>query len=191
MLAFFLLSVLLFSTACSQLRSSSLKPLAEEAANNLKPGLVPRYFADFKARDVRELPDDTSTAYKSWTGRPVLQLDNLFGDEEVFDSGMNREIGVRLRGAISLPTAGTYSFQALSNDGIMMFLGDTLVIDDPLQHSDHLSRESSVNVTAAGWYPVRIDYFQRKGTAALQLFWTTPDNSNSTIVPAEAYGHLP
>ncbi len=186
-----LLCVILFVTSCAlRHQASQLRPLPEEQARTLQPGLQPRYFAKFMARDVRELPDDTGSQLKTWLGEPITVIDHQFGDGEVFGSGLSRGVGVRMRGAIRLPARGTYTFQAVSNDGIEMFLGDLLVLSDPLQHSDQLSKEGSVEIPAEGWYPVRIDYFQRKGTATLQLFWTTPRGTRTTI-PAEAYGHLP
>lgn len=178
--------------SCAMLQPTlQLSPLSEEMAKTLQPGLQPRYFAKFMARDVRELPEDTSSQLKTWPGEPIAQLNHQFGEGEVFGSGLSRGVGIRMRGAIHFRAPGTYTFQAFSNDGIEMFLGDMPVVSDPVQHSDQLSKEASVQIPAEGWYPVRIDYFQRKGTAALQLFWTTPDSGAMTIVPAEAYGHLP
>lgn len=189
----FLFCLLLAGASCAPLQPTlQLSPLSEETAKNLQPGLQPRYFTKFMARDVRELPEDADPQLKSWLGEPIAQLNNQFGESEVFGSGLSRGVGMRMRGALFFPTPGPYAFQALSNDGIQMFLGNRLVVSDPVQHSDRLSKqEVSVDIPAAGWYPVQIDYFQRKGTAALQLFWTTPDNATMTIVPADAYGHLP
>lgn len=191
-LYFLLLAWTLTAGACSLLQpAAQLSPLAEEMAGTLQPGLMPRYFAKFMARDVRELPGDEDSPLKTWLGAPIPQLDHQFGEGEVFGSGLSRGVGVRMRGAIHFPLAGTYAFQAFSNDGIEMFLGEMLVLSDPLQHSDRLSKESTVEILVPGWYPVRIDYFQRKGTAALQLFWIPPESGTRAIVPAEAFGHLP
>ena len=188
----FLFWSFLAGASCVMLQPTlQLSPLSEEMAKTLQPGLQPRYFGKFMARDVRELPEDTSSQLKTWLGEPIAQLNNQFGEGEVFGSGLSRGIGIRMRGAIHFRAPGTYTFQAFSNDGIEMFLGDMRVVSDPVQHSDRLSKEASVEISAEGWYPVRIDYFQRKGTAALQLFWTTPDSGAMTIVPAEVYGHFP
>ena len=185
------LFVLLSATSCALRQTGQLRPLPEEQARILEPGLVPRYFAKFMERDVRKLPDDTSSQFKNWVGEPITVLDHQFGEGEVFGSGLSRGVGVRMRGAIFFPRPGTYIFQAFSNDGIEMFVGDMLVVSDPVQHSDRLSEEGSVAIPVEGWYPVRIDYFQRKGTASFRLFWTTPERGSMTIVPGEALGHLP
>ena len=79
--------------------------------------------------------------------------------------------------------------QALSNDGIFLYLDDQLVLSDPKHHSDRLSNLAFVTIDTPGWYPVTIEYFQRKGTAALKLFWKTPAGEEQVPLPAEAYAH--
>jgi len=191
-LAVILLIAIATLSSCGLLhRPEPLKPLDQETISRLRPGLMPRYFADFKARNVAELPDDDSTRYKTWLGEAIPQLDNEFGIGEVFGSGSSRTIGIRMRGMIYFPKSGTYTFQALSNDGVVVYVGDTVVVSDPVQHSDQLSGETTIEIAEAGIYPLRVDYFQRKGTAALRLFWKTPDNDSMTIVPTSSFGHLP
>ncbi len=191
LLTIFLFITVFVTASCSMMPNDPFSPLAKTEINALKPGLQPRYFEKFFSRNVSELPDDDTSRYKNWQGEPILQLNNQFGRGEVFDSGTNRGIGIRMRGAFYFPESGNYNFQALSNDGIKMFFGEHLVVNDPVQHSDQLSDEGSINIPQAGWYPVRIDYFQRKGTAALKLFWKQPGMDSMEIVPATSYGHLP
>ncbi len=192
-LTFISILTMLAVCSCAPLGGKpAFRPLSGEEAKAVRPGLMPRYFTKFFARNVQRLPPDGSTGYKNWPGtEPILQLNNQFGHGKVFGSGTNRGIGIRMRGVFSFPEPGTYTFQALSNDGIKMFLAQRLVVSDPEQHSDRLSPEATVNIPEAGWYPVRIDYFQRKGTAALKLFWKIPNSTTMSIVPASAYGHLP
>lgn len=187
-----LLCVILTLSACvQQPTSSTLSPLAPEMSSTLQPGLLPRYFAKFLGRNIGELPDDDTGRYKTRLGEPIPKLDNQFGRGEVFGSGSNRGVGIRMRGFLHFPVPGAYTFQALSNDGIKMYVSEMLVVNDPVQHSDQLSPEATVTIPAAGWYPLRIDYFQRKGTAALKLSWKTPEKSTMEVVPASAYAHLP
>lgn len=187
-----LVCMALAAPSCSRLQSGAIsRPLDQTIAGTLKPGLIPRYFPKYLARNVDELPEDTSSRFKSWQGEPILQLNHQFGTGEVYGSGVNRGIAIRMRGTLYFPSSGTYIFQALSNDGIKMFLGEVIVVNDPVQHSDQLSTEVPIRIPEAGWYPLRIDYFQRKGTAALKLFWKTPESDTMEIVPESAYGHVP
>lgn len=161
-------------------------PLLSEEVARLQPGLLPAYYYNYFARNVGMMPKGKGKA-----GQPILELNHQFGRGEVFDSGTNRGVGVRMKGALHFPATGTYTLQTLSNDGVRVYLNDKLVLSDPTQHSDQLSPESAVSVSVAGWYPIRIDYFQRKGTAALKLYWKTPGSDERVIVPAKALGHLP
>ena len=95
-----------------------------------------------------------------------------------------------MRGMIHFTDTGEYVFQAISNDGVRFYINDVLVIDDPAQHSDRYSRRSAVDIQRKGWYPIMVEYYQRKGTAALGLFWKLPGRNDFIPVPGEAYGHL-
>ena len=96
-----------------------------------------------------------------------------------------------MKGLIQFPTPGEYAFRALSNDGIRVYIGDVLIIEDPAQHSDRYAVQAVVTIRRAGWYPLAVEYFQRKGTASLGLFWRTPSAGDFAPVPADSYGHLP
>ncbi len=112
-------------------------------------------------------------------------------EEEVFDSGLNTTICVKMEGAIRLDTNGTYRFKALSNDGIRVTIGGLVVAEDPNVHSDRFTDPVSLEIESAGWYPITVEYFQRKGTAAIELHWQAPGNDGFSIVPAETYAHVP
>lgn len=169
---------------------SDINP-ADISENELRPGLASRYYLEFFQRDVRELPTSNYSQYRSFQGKPVLQLNHQFDDRNVFDSGENRGVGMRMNGFIQFPEAGQYEMQALSNDGFILNLADKLTINDPEQHSDRLSNIAVISIKRPGWYPVVIEYFQRKGTAALKLMWKTPGNTEFTPVPESVYAHLP
>lgn len=156
----------------------------------LSQGLEVIYYTNFFARDIRDLDTSLSSSLKSFTGPPISELNHQFGKNEVFGSGTNRGVAMKLSGYINFPQPGTYSFQALSNDGIQFFLDNMLVIDDPKQHSDQLSEIATIQVTDSGWVPIGVSYFQRKGTAALKLFWKIPGDSDFKPVPAAAYGFI-
>lgn len=186
-----LLFTVCLTASCSTMQNDPFSPLANGTTDELKPGLQPRYFGKFFSRNVSELPDDDTKRYKNWLGEPILELNNQFGRGEVFGSGTNRGIGIRMRGLFYFPESGDYSFQALSNDGIKMFFGEHLVLNDPVQHSDQLSDIGTIHIPRSGWYPVRLDYFQRKGTAALKLYWQMPGMDSLEVVPTSSYAHLP
>jgi hypothetical protein len=156
----------------------------------LEPGLAVRYW-DVFVRHVDELPREETLLVKSRGGPPLRFIDHQFGRGEVFDSGTNRGIGLEITGFIRLDRTGTYRFQTLSNDGVRVYLDGRTLIDDPAQHSDQLSPEARLEVVRPAWYPLGLRYFQRKGTAALVLYWQPPGAAGLQPVPPEAFGHRP
>ncbi|MCK5516582.1 MAG: hypothetical protein KAI39_06890 [Desulfobulbaceae bacterium] len=157
----------------------------------IQPGLDVVYYTNFFKRHLRFLPEGKSPEYPSFRGKPITHLNHQFGKDEVFGSGKTRGIGMRMTGYLHLTETGIYEFQALSNDGIILRMSGQTVLSDPVQHSDKLSNIGRVTVETAGWYPVILEYFQRKGTAALKLFWKTPDSAVFFPVPEEMFGHIP
>ncbi|MEJ5309895.1 MAG: PA14 domain-containing protein [Anaerolineae bacterium] len=65
---------------------------------------------------------------------------------------------------------GTYRFSYRSDDGIRLWVGDTLVIDDWRDRSDTWSIVD--RYIAPGTYRVRVEYYERGGSAALQVGWS-------------------
>ena len=173
----------------ADVRVSGLAPLSPQPAEtDIKPGLTVRYF-DKKTRSLKTIPSESSVQ-KGRAGKPILYLNHQFGRNEVFDSGVNRLIMMRMKGMLHLPQAGKYVFRALSNDGVDVYIGGQRIISDPRWHSDRCSHRADVEIAEAGWYEFKVEYFQRKGTAALKFYWQPPGTDTLSIVPAEAYGHM-
>ncbi|HNT73614.1 MAG TPA: PA14 domain-containing protein [Anaerolineae bacterium] len=65
--------------------------------------------------------------------------------------------------------AGTYRFSYRSDDGIRLWVGDTLVIDD---WRDHGAAWNFVeHYIASGTHQVRVEYYERGGSATLEAAW--------------------
>jgi hypothetical protein len=80
---------------------------------------------------------------------------------------------------------------ALSNDGIRVEICSKMILTDPDVHSDRLSPQVLIDIPKPGWYPILVQYFQRKGTAAIELQWKLPGKAEFSVIPAEAYAHIP
>lgn len=160
------------------------------STKDLPSGLSVIYYYYMEgARSLDSLPDTDELIKAGAPGPPINNLDNKFENNDIFQSGAHREMGLEMSGYIKLDKPGTYLFQANTNDGFRLYIDNTLLIDDPLYHSDRLSPESAFNVKEPAWYPLKIRYFQRKGTATLQLFWKPPGENKFSIVPAEVLAH--
>ncbi len=167
----------------------TLSQPADISQASLLPGLAVIYYKKFFKRHLRYLPQGPSQKYPSFKGKPITDINHQFGKDNVFGSGESRGIGLRMTGYLHLAQVGVYEFQALSNDGLIVQIGGQVTLSDPDQHSDRLSNIGRVTVNNAGWYPIIVEYFQRKGTAALKLFWKIPGNGEFSPVSSKAYGH--
>jgi hypothetical protein len=163
-------------------------PAPDPAA--VKPGLAVTYYFNFFRR-IREL-EDWMKFDKGRVGEPIPQLDYDVGPGNVLTTTADNGVGAQIEGMINFPTTGAYEIQMQSNDGVRLTIGGQQILEDPDVHSDRMSDLITLNIEQAGWYPLKLLYFERKGTSTLQLFWTTPDDKdNVAFVPAESLGHIP
>jgi hypothetical protein len=160
-------------------------------AEGLQPGLAVWYFDHPFVLNLNDLPQGEDRRKAGWGGPPIPYLNHQFGRSDVFDSGTNRGIAMELNGVIRLDKPGTYGFQANSNDGVRLAIGGQRLIDDASWHGDRLSQEAWLTISEPGWYALQILYFQRRGTATLQLYWQPPGTGTFAIVPAAALAHRP
>lgn len=158
--------------------------------SDLKPGISVRYLYGFW-RHINEMPDAEQFAKKGKPGEPILFINHRFGNKRVFGSGKSRGVGVLMEGFIHLDLPGVWEFKVRSNDGIRMVIGQTLVADDPDQHSDRFSQPMGFTAGKPGYFPLMIQYFQRKGTATLECYWKRPGETDFVIIPEKAYRHIP
>jgi len=90
---------------------------------------------------------------------------------------------------IYFAAAGNHVPHLVTNDGARFWVGGVQIWEDPDIHFDRESDPLELVIGEPGWYELKIDYYQKKGTHALQLWWTLP-GGEKTVVPPEALGHL-
>lgn len=158
----------------------------------VKPGLAVLYIKG-SYRHIDQMPTGKDALKEGEPGKPIPFINHRFGSGEVFDSGLSTKVGVQMTGFIRFPAAGRYLFKAKSNDGIRVYINNAMVIDDPKVHlmGDQFSGEGPVEIAKPGWYPFLLQFFQRKGTSMLELYWQAPGAADFSIIPADAYGHIP
>lgn len=100
--------------------------------------------------------------------------------------------GVVMDGQIEVKQEGYYLFGLQSDDGSKVYLDDKLIIDLDGLHDADMARSYIVPLKK-GFYPVRIEYFQKEGGRKLDFVYVTPDNiAQKKITPipyALQYGH--
>jgi len=127
---------------------------------------------------------------KCWPGEPLTDLNSRVGEDKVLTSKSVDGVMARIKGYIHLETTGPYKFAFESNDGVRLTIDGELIVEDPDVHSDRFSEVGTMEVLKPGWYPLSIDYFERKGTSTLRFLWRPPDTEGDmSVVPAKALAH--
>ena len=111
-------------------------------------------------------------------------------DLGVRTAGVDDRFALLWSGYINLPTAGTYTFETISDDGSKFYFdmpysaGATSLVNNDGQHGPY--SVSGTVTAAAGKHPVAITFFEKDGGETMQLYWTGP-GFNRQPVPDEAF----
>ncbi len=159
-----------------------LSPQPDEA--NLKPGLSVRYFFEYFGHI-----DSVSVLTDGMEGEPLMNIAHRTKTGNVLTADRPMGVAAHIRGMIHLEKTGIYTFRIESNDGVRAHVGDIKIWTDPEIHGNRWSRPLEYEVVEPGWYDFKIDYYQKKGTSALQFAWTPPGETEEEIVPPEAFAH--
>ena len=157
----------------------------QPAVSELRPGLAVTY--DY-ARQVHV--DDIEVLRNPVIGKPLENIAHRTIDGNVLTSTQAMLVAAHIRGLIRFDAAGTYLFRIESNDGVKAKIGGQQIWVDPEIHPNRWSAPIPVVIETPGWYELWINYYQKKGTSALQLVWTIPESESETHVPPEVLAHL-
>ena len=148
-------------------------PRAAASATGLTPGLsLARYAGEWSVLprfgELRPVANETAE---------TIRLPGPAGAEH---------FGLVFEGYLRAPRTGMYALYLASDDGSALFLGNERLIDNNGAHS----KETKLAHVAlqAGVHPLRIEYFQGAGDAALGLEWEGPGIARQPV-PAEALAH--
>jgi predicted alpha/beta superfamily hydrolase len=131
----------------------------EESNDNFKQGLKYSYYEGVwdSVPDLSKL-----TAKKQGT---INTLDLNFAIKK--DS-----FAVRFEGYIHISTKGLYDLWEVSDDGSKVYMNNELIFDNDGLHSADNPIVKALPLTP-GYYPIRIDYFERTGDQSITLGWVT------------------
>jgi RNase P/RNase MRP subunit p29 len=158
------------------------------AGSDRKPGLEVCYMYKL-IRHVDEIIEWAKTL-KCEPGASLAKLDFYGGESKVLTSSQEDGVMARITGLIHLEKAGAYKFAFESNDGARLKIDGKQIVEDPDVHDDRFSELGTMQVAKPGWYPISVDFFERKSTWTLRLLWRLPGGEGSLDpVPAEALAH--
>ena len=134
-------------------------------------------------------PPDDNTVRSTGT---VENIDYDWGNGQVLDSGLSNDVIVKFTGTYTHPGSGgvssTIRFAARVDDGIKMYIGDTLVLDD---WNDQGPSNYNVSNTWTGVggqsYDITVYYYENGGGAVLKLVEDTLGGTSYSTIPASRF----
>ena len=133
-------------------------------------GVTGEYFAGITLTGPAHTRTDSSVNF-NWG--------NGFGDPNV---GADL-FSVRWTCRITPPISETYRFFANADDGVRLWVNNVLLVDN---WTDHGPTESSGTITLSAGvrYDIRLEYYEKGGSALVQLLWSSPSLPKQ-IIPRE------
>jgi len=134
-------------------------------------------------------------AFRRWEGafdsaaKPFAGEPTIVGDvPSVRIAGPARSdfFGLELAGWITVPADAVYRFSLGSDDGSVLIIGDTTVVDNDGPHS--MKYASGEIALGRGAHPILIRHFERDGGEDLDLRWSAPGLAEAAV-PASAFTH--
>jgi hypothetical protein len=101
-------------------------------------------------------------------------------------SGRAEDVGAVFAGWLEIPAAGHWTLGLTSDDGSRLRIGDDVVVNNDGLHGMVTVR--GTRALAAGFHPIRIEFFERGGGAGLIFRWSGPGISTQAV-PAERLSH--
>lgn len=138
--------------------------------------------------DPGSLPAGLAAAYFRRHGQLAAeridpQVQFTWGAEEPAPEVGADHFSVRWTGYLEVPEAGAYGFATVADDGVRLWVGDQPVIDDWTFHA--AARAEGTVELAAGFTPIRLEYFDAGSLAEVALRWRPPGAADEVVVPAE------
>ncbi len=91
---------------------------------------------------------------------------------------------LRANGDITFPQSGSYVLKALSDDGVRVWVDDTLVIDNWHNQAATWSQGTYTSPAAGATKRIRVEYYQNGGNSQLELDWVPPGGAQQ-VVPGQ------
>jgi hypothetical protein len=91
---------------------------------------------------------------------------------------------VRWRGQLRAPASGSYTLRTRSDEGVRVWLGGNLVIDNWSPHSVTDNTAAPVTLAAGQRIDIVVEYFDNRGDATMRLLWLPPGAPQYLPIPA-------
>lgn len=122
------------------------------------------------------------------SGLPVLtRMENVdfpWGGSSPGDPVPAEGFSVRWTGALTPPETGAYTFATRSDDGVRLWVGGDLVINNWTDHSSILNTSLPVPLDAGAPVSIQLEFYENGGDAVMQFYWTGP-GFGQEIIPID------
>jgi hypothetical protein len=146
--------------------------------------------------DWEELKDPTFESWKGtyWLNKTMDSKWALISDDEEIDFDWKDDsphfsipeniFSVQWKRTVDFEP-GLYIFNAHADDGLRVFLDDALIIDE--WHQSNGKELYSVEMNISGEHELTVAYYEQKGQAMVQFWWTLegPENTPPEVVDDE------
>ena len=135
-------------------------------------GLLGEYYAD-----------------QNFGGNPVCRVDGNINFDWKSGAPMDafpaNYFSVKWSGFLDVPEEDDYTFFASVDDGIRMYIDDTVVFD--AWETGSFSRTSSALRLSAGRHKIRLEYYEYNSTAWLKLSWKNSKSTDFSIIGGDYF----
>jgi hypothetical protein len=122
------------------------------------------------------------------SGSPVLtrvdeELNFAFGEGGTPGAGLPASgWSARWMGELEAVNSGAYTFKTLSNDGVRVWVNNSLLINNWTDHAQTWDTSSGLWLNAGQRYNIKVEFFDGGGDNAMKLYWSYPGQADE-IVP--------
>ncbi|WP_375433614.1 PA14 domain-containing protein [uncultured Hymenobacter sp.] len=95
----------------------------------------------------------------------------------------NDDFAFSFTGYVDVPTDGTYTFYTTSDDGSVLSIGETVVVNNDGLHAEQ-ERSGTIGLKA-GKHAITVGFFDRSGQEVLNVSYSGP-GVNKQVIPASA-----
>lgn len=135
-----------------------------------KNGLIAQYFEGIDLQKAKATLVDSTVNFDWGMGapNPAVPADKF---------------SVRWTGYILPEFSEEYIFSTVSDDGVALWVGNSLIIDN---WKDHTATEDkgTIYLEAGRWYPIQLEYYDNAGNAVIKLSWESARQTKQ-IIPTE------
>ena len=136
-------------------------------------GLYGEYFDNANLTSAKLNRTDNTVNFDWGQGSPSSQMES--------DS-----FSVRWSGQVEPRYSETYTFYTSSDDGVRLWVNNTLLIDDWSEHSV-TERSGTITLSAGARYNLRLEYFDNLDKASVKLMWSSRSQSKEVIPASQLY----